>query len=79
MSKKEQYIKLVISDNEYSIYLINQDKTTKLNKKNTLIMSKILKKYIYKQTNNNTYIFPNIAPIMISFEKEIIKIKRKKV
>ena len=51
MSKKEQYIKLVISDNEYSIYLINQDKTTKLNKKNTLIMSKILKKYIYKQTN----------------------------
>lgn len=79
MSKKEQYIKLVISDNEYSIYLINQDKTTKLNKKNTLIMSKILKKYIYKQTNNNTYIFPNIAPIMISFEKEKNKIKRKKV
>lgn len=79
MNNKDQYIKLEIIDNDYSIYLINKDKTTKLSKKNTLIMSKVLKKYIYKKTSNNVYIFPNIAPIMLSYEKEKNKIKRKKV
>lgn len=79
MSNTKKYIRLNITNNDYEIYVITEDKKIKLSNKNALIMSKVIKKYPCKQINESTYIYPNIVPIMISFYKEKSKLKNKKV
>lgn len=78
MSKS--YIELKLKDkNDYNIYVINGDKRIKLSNSNMLIMSKIIRKYPHKRINDNTIIYPDLMPIMISFYREKSKQKKKKV
>ena len=78
MSNK--YIELKFNNNnDYNIYVVNENKRIKLSNSNMLIMSKIIRKYPHKRINENTIIYPDLMPIMIKFYREQSKHKKQKV
>jgi len=78
MSKR--YIELKFNNNnDYNIYVVNENKRIKLSNSNMLIMSKIIRKYPHKRINENTIIYPDLMPIMIKFYREQSKHKKQKV
>jgi len=78
MSNK--YIELKFNNNnDYNIYVVNENKRIKLSNSNMLIMSKIIRKYPHKRINENTIIYPDLMPIMIKFYREQSKQKKQKI
>ena len=79
MNKPEKYIKLKYTPYGYEIFIITENKTTKLSDKSAEIMRKILNKFKYEQIDEDTYIYTNILLIMLEFNKEQNKLTKKQV
>lgn len=78
MTKQQNYIKLVRTDYGYEIYSIYKGQKSKLSKRDRIIMTRVLKKFTSIK-KENTYIYPNYNLITLSFLKEKLLFKPKKV
>lgn len=79
MNNNKNYIEVKHIDYNYEIYVVNGNNRIKLNRQNKIIMHKVLKKFPYKKSKNNSLIYSNSNLITLYFVKEKLKYKSKKV
>ncbi len=79
MNNNKKYIKLQYNDYGYEIYVISRNNKLRLNKKDKMIMHKILKKFRRIKADDHTFIYSNYRLITLYFIKEKLQSKPKKV
>lgn len=75
-NKQKNYIILKYTPNNYQIFIISDTQKIKLKSEDAKIMHRILNNFKNIQTDDNTYIFPDVYLILLAFKKE--KNKRNK-